>query len=122
MSYCNIIQRNMNPAQVAGTAPASVAPGPSPNFDALATSVGMLSAAFAFGSILLAIIALIGGFGWGFHIRRQAQEIAKSEAQQRMDEYLQGEGLRAIRAAVQLHTGQMAETTVVQSPAPPHTV
>lgn len=49
----------------------------------------MLSTAFTFGSILLAIIALAAGFAWGKIIAAAAKEEAQKAAKERADDYIQ---------------------------------
>jgi D-arabinose 1-dehydrogenase-like Zn-dependent alcohol dehydrogenase len=49
----------------------------------------MLSTAFTFGSILLAIIALAVGFAWGKIIAATAKEEAQKAAKERADDYIQ---------------------------------
>lgn len=77
---------------------------PPPSFDAIAASLSALSAAFALGSIILAVLALVIGIGWGLFIKRLAenvaQEAAKSEAKKAIDQYLEAEGKAHIFAAV----------------------
>lgn len=53
---------------------------PTPNWDAMATSFGSLSAAFAWGSIVLAIVALIGAVAWGYLVKGWAEKEARAEA------------------------------------------
>jgi hypothetical protein len=53
-----------------------------------ADSLAMLSTAFTFGSILLAIIALIAGFAWGKIVAAAAEKEAKKAAKECAEEYI----------------------------------
>lgn len=53
-----------------------------------ADSLAMLSTAFTFGSILLAIIALIAGFAWGKIVAATAEREAKKAAKECAEEYI----------------------------------
>jgi hypothetical protein len=52
-------------------------------------SLAMLSTAFTFGSILLAIIALIAGFAWGKIVAASAEKEAKQVARDCAKEYVE---------------------------------
>jgi hypothetical protein len=53
-----------------------------------ADSLAALSTAFTFGSILLAIIALIAGFAWGKIVAAAAEREAKTAAKDCAEEYI----------------------------------
>lgn len=89
------------PAQAA----APVAPS-SPNWDATATSLTALSAAFTWGSILLALVAIVAAVGWGFWVRHWAEREARKEAAECVDrlmnKWLAEEAPQIIRKNVEL--------------------
>ncbi|MEZ5709324.1 MAG: hypothetical protein R3E02_08060 [Blastomonas sp.] len=67
-----------------------------------ADSLAALSTAFTFGSILLAIIALIAGFAWGKIVAASAKEEAQRAAKNCADEWMAKNGPRIIQAHVEL--------------------
>lgn len=79
---------------------------PPPEWDALANSFASLSAAFAWGSILLALIAIGAGIGWGLYVKQWAEREAREEAEKcvnaLMDEWLAEEAPQIIRQSVEL--------------------
>jgi hypothetical protein len=52
-----------------------------PNFDALATSFGALSDAFAWAAVVIAIVGLFGILGWGYLVKVWAEREARDEAE-----------------------------------------
>lgn len=58
------------------------------SLDAVSVSLSALSTAFTFGSILLAIIALIAGFAWGKIVAASAEKEAKLVAKDCAEEYI----------------------------------
>lgn len=77
----------------------SVPPEPA---SAAADSLAMLSTAFTFGSILLAIIALIAGFAWGKIVAAAAKEEAKKAAKECVEEWMAKNGPGIIQGHVEL--------------------
>ncbi len=61
---------------------------PTEPVNSVADSLAMLSTAFTFGSILLAIIALIAGFAWGKIVAATAEKEAKQAAKECAEEYI----------------------------------
>lgn len=65
---------------------------PQPEWDALANSFASLSSAFAWGALLLGVLALLGGIAWARLVKRDAEEEARKEAQacvkKMMDDWL----------------------------------
>lgn len=53
-----------------------------------ADSLAALSTAFTFGSLLLAVIALLGALAWGFVVKGWAETEAKKVAKACADEYI----------------------------------
>ncbi len=51
-----------------------------PEWDALANSFASLSSAFAWGSLVLALVAILGGAAWGFVVKVWAEREARKEA------------------------------------------
>ena len=92
------------PAISAPTPVATVA-APQPEWDALANSFASLSNAFAFGSILLALIAIVAAIGWGYLVKKWAEEEAQKEAtecvKRMMDKWLAEEAPQIIRKNVE---------------------
>lgn len=76
-----------------------------PNWDAMANSFASLSAAFAWGSLLLAIVAIISGLAWGWVVARRAENEARTEAQRCaqafIDRWLADEAPQIVRAHVE---------------------
>lgn len=69
--------------------PTQPAPVPvSPNFDALAASFGSLSAALAWGSVALAVVALLAIAGWGYLVKIWAEREARTEAKKCAKEFV----------------------------------
>lgn len=72
-----------------------------PEVSSTADSLAMLSTAFTFGSILLAIIALIAGFAWGKIVAATAQGEAKTAAKACAEEWMAKNGPGIIQAHVE---------------------
>jgi hypothetical protein len=89
-------------APVAHAAPAH----PEPTWDALANSFASLSAAFVWGSLLIAAIAVAAGIGWGFLVKYWAEREARKEAAEcvnkLMDKWLVEEAPQIVRKHVEL--------------------
>ena len=66
----------------AKTFPAAPAIPQQPEWDAIATSFASLGAAFAWGSILLGVVALLGGIAWGIVVKAKAEAEARAVATQ----------------------------------------
>lgn len=90
----------------AATAPASqpVPIGNEHQWDALANSFASLSAAFAWGSIVLAIVAILAGIGWGIYVKLWAEREARREAEEcvkkLMEKWQREEAPRLVREHV----------------------
>jgi hypothetical protein len=100
-------ERFVNVAARSCAAPAQSAPVPhEPPWDALANSFASLSAAFAWGAILLALIAIVAAVGWGFLVRHWAEREARVEADEcvkrLMDKWLVDEAPQIVRKHVEL--------------------
>lgn len=82
------------------------APSPQPEWDALANSFASLSSAFAWGSILLALVAIAAAAGWGYLVKRWAEDEARKEASEcvnkLMEKWLAEEAPQIIRRNVEL--------------------
>lgn len=78
---------------------------PQPEWDALANSFASLSSAFAWGSLLLALIAILAAAGWGYLVKRWAEQEARKEAaecvKRQMDKWLAEEAPQIIRQNVE---------------------
>ena len=90
--------------------PAVAAPAPTPatappEWDALANSFASLSSAFAFGSIVLALVAIAVAVGWGYLVKKWAEQEARKEAAECvkiiMDKWLADEAPKIIRQNVE---------------------
>lgn len=79
--------------------PMTLAP-PAP-LNSTADSLAALSTAFTFGSILLALIALIGAIAWGFLVKVWAEREAKTEAERCARKWLEEEALPFIHREMQ---------------------
>lgn len=79
-----------------------------PPWDALANSFASLSAALTWGTILLAMVAIVAAVGWGFLVRHWAEREAKREAQECaqkfVDRWLVDEAPQIIRKHLELLT------------------
>ncbi len=77
-----------------------------PEWDALANSFASLSSAFAWGSIWLATVAIIAAAGWGYIVKRWAEDEARKAAaesvQKHMEKWLAEEAPQIIRKNVEL--------------------
>lgn len=71
--------RSCQPVTMTPTAPMQA----NPNWDAMAASFASLSNAFAWGSLILALVAFLAAFAWGRIItaraEREAREMAEAE-------------------------------------------
>lgn len=81
------------------------APPSQPNWDAMANSFASLSTALTWGSILLAVIAIISGLAWGWVVAKRAENEARTEAkncaQAVIDQWLADEAPKIVRAHVE---------------------
>ena len=59
-----------------------------PNWDAMAASFASLSNAFAWGSIILAVVAVIAALAWGKIVTATAEKEARAMAKGCADEYI----------------------------------
>ena len=64
------------------------APPPEPNWDAMANGFASLSTAFTWGSILLAVIAVLAALAWGKIVIVTAEREAKEEAKKCAEAYI----------------------------------
>lgn len=64
------------------------APPPNPNWDAMAASFASLSNAFAWGSIILALVAVFAAFTWGKIVTARAEREAREMAQAEVEKWL----------------------------------
>lgn len=79
---------------------------PQPEWDALANSIASLSSAFAWGSLLLAVVAILGALTWGWIVKGWAEKEAKQEAErcakQKIDAWLTDEAPNIVRRHVEM--------------------
>jgi len=66
-----------------------------------ADSLAALSTAFTYGSILLAVIALIGAIAWGFLVKSWAEKEAREEAERCTKKWIEEEGFPVLRREMQ---------------------
>lgn len=59
-----------------------------PNWDAMATSLASLSNAFAWGSLIIAVLAFFAALAWGRIVTERAEREAKAMAKACADEYI----------------------------------
>jgi hypothetical protein len=78
--------------------PALAVPQSPPNFDALAVSIGAQTNAIAaqanyltLGSIILAVIAIVAAVGWGWLVKRWAEEAARDAVKKWMEQNAPGQ-------------------------------
>lgn len=103
-------------AQSCATPAEAARSSPQPSWDAMANSFASLSAAFAWGSILLALVGIAGAVGWGFLVKNWAEKAARTEAtecaQKHVDMWLEKEAPRIIREHVEfLQNASLGETS-----------
>lgn len=91
---------------------APVAIPPAAPSDGVADSLAALSTAFTFGSILLAIIALIGAVAWGFLVKVWAEREARAEAQRLAKECADEWMAKHAPAIIQKHVQFLRDTSV----------
>jgi hypothetical protein len=77
---------------------AVVAPQPATT---TADALAGLSTAFTFGSILLAIVALLGGIAWGYLVKGWAEREAREEAERCTKKWIEEEGFPMLRRQMQ---------------------
>lgn len=77
-----------------------IAAAPEPKIDT-ADSLAALSTAFTFGSILLAIIALLGAITWGFFVKIWAEKEAREEAERCTKKWIEEDGFPMLRREMQ---------------------
>lgn len=80
-----------------------ITPTPVPPAPATTTadSLAALSTSFTFGSILLAVLALIAGFTWGKIIAASAKDEAQKAAKECAEEWMAKHGPRIIKTHVE---------------------
>ena len=87
-------------------APAVTQPAtaPQPEWDALATSFASIGNAFAMGSLLIGVLTLVAGIGWGLWVKKWAEEAAKVEAEKyakaKVEEWCRAEAPQIVRRHV----------------------
>lgn len=102
VSACqSLVQAATRPCPAPAAAP-SVPMAPQPEWDALANSFASLGAAFAWGALVFALIALLGGIAWAKLVRGQAKEEAKRCAEETVREWLNKEAPGIIRQHLDL--------------------
>lgn len=67
-----------------------------PNWDAMAASFASLSNAFAWGSLILAGVAIIAAFTWGKIVTERAEREAREMAKAKVERWLQDDALPLI--------------------------
>lgn len=65
-----------------------------------ADALAGLSAAFTYGSMVFAVLAVIAGFAWAKHVAREAKDMAKVDAQNYIDKWLAEKAPGIIRERV----------------------
>lgn len=66
-----------------------------------ADSLAALSTAFTYGSILLAVVALLGAVAWGFVVKGWAEREARDEAERCTKKWIEEEGFLMLRREMQ---------------------
>lgn len=85
-----------------------------PNWDALANSFASLSAAFAWGSLFLAIVAIIAGIGWAKYVAGQAENEARTEAAKCAKAYIEKWLIDEAPGLVRNHVELLRSTTITK--------
>ena len=99
----SVCERLIEAASRPCPAPVEVSPvsgAPEPEWDALANSFASLGSAFAWGALVFALIALLGGVTWGYLVREQAKEEAKRCAEEAVREWLEKQAPALVRQQV----------------------
>jgi len=80
--------------------PAPPAEAVNPNWDSVAVSLTSQANAIAFGSLVLAVAAVLAGIAWGRIIGLQAKREARQVAEQEMEKWLKDEGIPMLRREI----------------------
>jgi hypothetical protein len=90
-----IVEAASQPCHVQVAASPAIATGVSAG-DGLAS----LSTAFTYGSMALAVLVLIAGYGWAKFVAHEAKEMAKADAKTYIDDWLADKAAGIIRQRV----------------------
>ncbi|MEA3009920.1 MAG: hypothetical protein QOJ91_1612 [Sphingomonadales bacterium] len=91
---------------------AVAAPPANPNWDAMAASFASLSNAFAWGSIVLAVVAIIAALAWGKIVSVTAEREARDMAKRIAEDYITNWMAQNAPAIIQRHVEFMQDATV----------
>lgn len=95
------------------TPPPTTAPtAAQPNWDAIANSFASLSVALTWGTILLAIGAVVAGVAWGKHIARTAENEARTEARRCAEQFIQEWLSRDAPGIIRSHVDNLRNATL----------
>ncbi len=83
-----------------------------PNWDAMANSFASLSSAFAWGSLLLAAVAIAAAIAWGWFVKGWAEKEAQKEAKKCADTYIADWLANEAPAIVRQHVEYLSDATV----------
>lgn len=84
-----------------------------PHWDAMANSFASLSAAFAWGSLILALVAVFAAFAWGRVVTARAEREAREMAETEVKKWLQDVAPPLIkREAVEFLRAFRGESTI----------
>ncbi len=75
-----LLEAATRPCPVVAAAAPSATDMPQPEWDALANSFASIGNAFAMGSLLIGVVTLLAGIGWGLWVKKWAEDAAKDEA------------------------------------------
>lgn len=81
ISACErLLEAATKPCPAAAVVTPPVVEAPQPEWDALASSFASIGNAFAMGSLLIGVVTLLAGIGWGLWVKKWAEDAAKDEA------------------------------------------
>lgn len=83
-----------------------------PNWDALANSFASLSAAFAWGSIVLGLIAVLAAIAWGKIVTMIAEKEAREEAKRCANTYIRKWLVEEAPGIIQRHLELLNDATM----------
>lgn len=83
-----------------------------PNWDAMAASFASLSNAFAWGSLILAGVAIIAAFAWGKVVTATAEREARDMAKQCAEDYIKDWMAKNAPGIIQRHVEFIQDTTM----------
>lgn len=73
-----------------------------PNWEGVTTSLTALSADFAYGAVLIGLVALVAALGWGLLVKMWAEREARQEAAKAAQKWLEDNAPALVRGYLEL--------------------